>query len=37
MLLTNIFYSKVINYKCECDGSPFMSPQSRSVVEKIRP
>jgi hypothetical protein len=32
MLLTNIFYSKVVDYICECDGLPFMSPQSQSVA-----
>ena len=35
MLLTNLFYSKVIDYKCECDGLPFMSPQSWSVAALV--
>jgi hypothetical protein len=35
VLLTDIFYSKVINYTCECDGSPFMSLQSLSVAALV--
>ena len=31
----NIFYSKVIDYKCECDGLPFMSPQSQCVAALV--